>query len=245
MTEEEANTQPAVTSSVTPPVPGAQWSPETPPAEAPAALDTPLAADAAPPDATATDEIAALQRRVAELERDLAKERDAATDYMNRWQRAQADFANFKRRAQQDQEQLQRAFAAEAARVILPAVDSFERAFATLPESLAGFTWIDGVALIQLQLQRTLDTVGVRPLTVAPGHAFDPLRHEAIGEIETTDHPAGHVAAVAQRGYEVAGALLRPALVQLARAPQPDAPAGAPAANPPEAQAAATPSEAP
>jgi molecular chaperone GrpE len=238
MTEEEANAQPS-----------AQWSPETPPAAAPAAPDTPLVTAAAPSDASAVDgdKIAALERRVAELERELAKERDAATDYMNRWQRAQADFANFKRRAQQDQEQLQRAFAAEAARVILPAVDSFERAFATLPDSLARFTWIDGVALIQLQLQRTLDAVGVRPLAVEPGHAFDPARHEAIGEIETADHPAGAVAVIVQRGYEVSGTLLRPALVQLARAPQLDAPISASADNPPEtrAQAETTPSEAP
>src|SRR5690242_9996008 len=234
MTEEEANAQPS-----------AEWSPETPPAAAP---DTPPATGATPSgasDAQPADRTAALERRIAELERELAKERDAATDYMNRWQRAQADFANFKRRAQQDQEQLQRAFAAEAARVILPAVDSFERAFATLPDSLARFTWIDGVALIQLQLQRTLDAVGVRPRAVAPGDAFDPARHEAIGEIETADHAAGSIAAVVQRGYEIAGTLLRPALVQLARAPQPDAPVNAPADNPPEAPAAATPSEAP
>jgi molecular chaperone GrpE len=243
MTEEEANAQPDTQPGGVPSAPGAEWSPETPPAAAPAALDTPLATETAPP--TASDGIAALEQRVAELERELAKERDAATDYMNRWQRAQADFANFRRRAQQDQEQLQRAFAAEAARVILPAVDSFERAFASLPESLAHFTWIDGVALIQLQLQRTLDAVGVRPLALAPGHAFDPLRHEAIGEIETADHPAGAVAAVVQRGYEIAGTVLRPALVQLARAPQPDAPVNAPADNLPEAPAAATPSEAP
>jgi molecular chaperone GrpE len=241
MTEEEANAQP----SYPPPAPSAAWSPEAPPAAAPAAPDTPLATNTAPPSVSPADEAAALEGRIAALERELAKERDTATDYMNRWQRAQADFANFKRRAQQDQERLQRAFAAEAARVILPAVDSFERAFATLPESLAGFTWIDGVALIQLQLQRTLDAAGVRPLAVAPGHAFDPLRHEAIGEIETADHPAGAIAAIVQRGYEIAGAVLRPALVQLARAPQPDAPVSAPADNPPEAPGAATPSEAP
>jgi len=38
---------------------------------------------------------------VAELQRQLAQEREAATDYMQRWQRSQADFANFRRRLQQ------------------------------------------------------------------------------------------------------------------------------------------------
>src|SRR5262245_12073979 len=49
--------------------------------------------------------IAELELQVAELERRVTKEREAATDYMNRWQRAQADFANFKRRAQQEEQQ--------------------------------------------------------------------------------------------------------------------------------------------
>lgn len=169
------------------------------------------------------DRIAELERRVAELERQVATERDAATDYMNRWQRAQADFSNYKRRAQQDQAQLQRTFAAEAARIALPALDSFERAFATLPQSLRGLTWIEGIALVEMQLRGMLNVAGVRPVAAEPGHAFDPAKHEAIGEVETTEHPAGNVAVVVQPGYEVDGLLLRPALVQIARAPAPSA----------------------
>lgn len=169
------------------------------------------------------DRIAELERQVAELERQLAGEREAATDYMNRWQRAQADFANFKRRAQQDQAQLQRSLAVEAARLVLPALDSFERAFSTLPESLRGYTWINGVALVEMQLRGVLNAAGIQPVAVEPGHAFDPSKHEAIGETETAAHPEGHVAVVVQSGYEVDGFLLRPALVQVARAPRPTA----------------------
>lgn len=184
--------------------------------EAPAAQEVP-----------APERLAELERQLAELERQLAAERVAATDYMNRWQRAQADFANYKRRAQQEQEQIQRTFAAEAARLALPMLDSFERAFATLPVSLRGYTWIDGIALVEMQLRGMLQAAGIQPVSVAPGHAFDPTKHEAIGEIETVDHPEGHVAVVVQPGYEVAGMLLRPALVQLARAPKATAPEGA------------------
>ncbi|MGH2516686.1 MAG: nucleotide exchange factor GrpE, partial [Ktedonobacterales bacterium] len=176
----------------------------------------------APEDVTAGDapneRVAELEDRIAELERQLAAERDAATDYMNRWQRAQADFANFKRRAQQDQQQLQRTFAAEAARLVLPALDSFERAFATLPESLRGFTWINGTDLIRLQLEGALNMAGVRLIEVEPGHSFDPAKHEAIGEVESAEHPAGNVAVVVQRGFQIEGYVLRPALVQLAKA---------------------------
>ena len=183
-------------------------------------------ADGAPSASTpdAPDRIAELERQVAELERQLAGERDAATDYMNRWQRAQADFANFKRRAQQDQVQLQRSLAVEAARLVLPALDSFERAFSTLPASLRGYTWINGVALVEMQLRGVLNAAGIQPVAVEPGHAFDPSKHEAIGETETAEHPEGCVAVVVQSGYEVDGFLLRPALVQVARAPRTGAP---------------------
>lgn len=181
----------------------------------------------AAPDQAVRERIAELERQVAELERQLAGEREAATDYMNRWQRAQADFANFKRRAQQDQAQVQRTLAIEAARLVLPALDSFERAFSTLPESLQGYTWISGVALVEMQLRGVLNAAGIQPVAVAPGHAFDPAKHEAIGEVETAEHPDGRIAVVVQPGYEVEGLLLRPALVQIARAPRPTTSDGA------------------
>jgi molecular chaperone GrpE len=78
---------------------------------------------------------------------------------------------------------------------------------------------MDGVALIEMQLRRALDTHEVKPLDVAPGAPFDPLRHESIGAVETADHPDGAIAAVVQSGYELRGFILRPALVQLAKAP--------------------------
>jgi molecular chaperone GrpE len=179
--------------------------------------DGPAVADRARAEETQPAAAAELEQRVAALERQVASERDAATDYMQRWQRAQADFANFRRRAQQEQEQRDALVTARALAAVLPALDSFQRAFATLPDSLRGFGWIDGIALVELQLRRGLDALEVRAVEVAPGQPFDPLRHESIGEMETEAHPAGHVAAVIQPGYELRGFVLRPALVQLAR----------------------------
>lgn len=179
-----------------------------------------------------------LERRVAELEQQLEHERDAASDYLGRWQRAQADFSNLRRRQQQEQEQMRRFLAAEATRLILPALDSFERAFATLPNSLRRLTWIDGVALVSLQLQQSLQALGVQPIAAEPGHAFDPARHEAIGEVATAEHPEGHIAVVVQRGYEVEGAVLRPALVQVARPPDQEDAGASNAASATEGQTA-------
>jgi molecular chaperone GrpE len=173
----------------------------------------------APPGSEPDSRIAELEARLAELESQVAHEREAATDYMNRWQRAQADFANFKRRSQQEQEQREVQIAGSVVATLLPALDSFERAFATLPPTLRGFSWIDGIALVHLQFHNALAAHGIQPVAAEPGQAFDPLRHESIGEVETAEHPEGHIAVVVQRGYEAKGLLLRPALVQIARTP--------------------------
>lgn len=192
--------------------------------------------------------MAELERRIADLERRLANEHDSATDYMARWQRIQADFSNFRRRVQQEQEQRGRLLAAQAASLVLPALDSFERAFAALPPTLREFSWIDGVALVHAQLRQALDGLGIQPVAAEPGQPFDPTRHEAIGEIETAEYPSGHIAVLVQRGYEVAGLLLRPALVQVARVPRPAAPEALEPAGegpPAEKMAGATPGPGP
>jgi molecular chaperone GrpE len=155
--------------------------------------------------------------RVAALEVELEKERAAATDYMQRWQRAQADLSNFRRRTEQERDQQQKLYHAQALAVLLPALDTLERAFATLPETLRGYSWIDGVALVQIQLEGTLRNAGIEPIEVEVGAEFDPRRHEAIGEVESESVPAGRIAAVIQRGYALGDLLLRPTLVQLSR----------------------------
>jgi molecular chaperone GrpE len=181
------------------------------------------------PDAS-TKTAGSADERIAELERQLAAERDAATEYMQRWQRSVADFTNYKRRFQQEQEQRERLLAAQALAPVLNALDSFERAFDTLPHSLRGYTWIEGVALVDYQLRRALETQGITETPAEVGQPFDPARHQAVGEVETDQHPEGHIAVLLQRGYEVAGVLLRPALVQLARTPStPEATASQPA----------------
>ncbi len=168
----------------------------------------------------ATSSADELRSRVAELEHQIEQERTAATDYMQRWQRAQADFANYKRRSQQERDQQDRLLLAAAVAPVLNALDSFERAFNTLPPTLKGFTWIDGISLVDLQLRGALRQMGIAAIDVAPGMPFDPARHQAIGEVESAEYPAGHVAIVLQQGYMLDEFLLRPALVQIARTPE-------------------------
>ncbi len=184
------------------------------------AEQTPSAVDAEPSaDAPQAASVADLEQRIADLQRQLERERDQSTDYMRRWHTAQADFANFKRRTQQEQEQRERLLAAQALAPVLHALDSLERAFLALPPTLRSYSWIEGIALVELQLRRALELQGIRAVEAEPGQSFDPTPHEPSGEVETSEHAEGAIVVVAQRGYESQGLLIRPALVQLARKP--------------------------
>jgi molecular chaperone GrpE len=210
---------------------------EPPASEPPASTSTDEhVAAAAPSESTASSsehtehagalaaDLAALKDQLAQVLSDLEAERDHATDYMHKWQRAQADMSNFRRRVQQEEEQFAAMAAAQAMALVLPALDSFERAFKTLPESLQRLTWIEGIFLVESQLRRTLEAHGVSPFEPQPGDALDATRHQPVAQAETTAHPEGAVVEVVQRGYELNGRVLRPALVRIARAPADAAP---------------------
>jgi molecular chaperone GrpE len=162
-------------------------------------------------------ELEEARRRVAELEQELAHERDKANEYMHNWQRAQADFANFRRRSKEEQERLTKYADMDLFYELLAVLDNFARAFQTLPATLRQFTWINGIALTELQLRGTLQRYGVT-LIEAAGKEFDPLEHQAVAHEETSEVPENTVLEVLQHGYKLHDRVLRPALVKVARA---------------------------
>ena len=102
-------------------------------------------------------------------------------------------------------------------RKILPIVDDFERALATLPDDLSQLTWCEGVFLIKAKLDAILDSEGVKPLETEGGK-FDPLYHEAVTYEEASGYEEGRIIGEVQRGYMLGERVLRPALVRVAKA---------------------------
>jgi molecular chaperone GrpE len=109
---------------------------------------------------------------------------------------------------------------------LLPILDDLERAFQTAPFPLSTLTWTEGLALIDRKLQLVLQQQGLKEIE-AVGHPFDPSRHQALLEEQTTAYPDGHVTAVLQKGYMLDDRVLRPAMVKVARNAQ-----GGPTATP-------------
>ncbi len=139
----------------------------------------------------------------------LEEEKEKAQSYLASWQRAAADYQNYKRRVEQEREELARLANAAFIMNLLPMVDDLERALQSVDSHVAGLTWLDGIRLIHRKFQHLLEANGVTEIE-ADGQKFDPNVHEAVmfGEGEE-----GQVIGVAQKGYMLAGRVLRPAMV--------------------------------
>jgi molecular chaperone GrpE len=136
-------------------------------------------------------------------------------ELQDRLLRRQADFENYRRRAERDRSEFLQFAGMEFAREILPVLDDFERALKV--ESADG-NFTRGVELIYSRLFETLKKMGLEPMDTV-GKKFDPNLHQAVDKVETEDAEDQTVLSEFQRGYNFRGKLLRPAMVKVAVRP--------------------------
>jgi molecular chaperone GrpE len=149
-------------------------------------------------------------------ETEVAKLRAERDSLLDRLARAQADFENARKRASREQQEFRDYALADAIKVLLPVLDSFERALQTSTEKSE---FRNGVELIYKQLQDGLQKLGLRPIP-ALGELFDPRFHEAVEMVDTREAEDHQVIDELQRGYKLKDRLLRPAMVRVARNPR-------------------------
>ena len=134
-------------------------------------------------------------------------------EFDNRYKRLQADFDNFRRRTNQEKEQLSGFVKGNVLADLLPVLDNFERAVQSPAEGDAK-TFLDGFVMIHQNLMATLQKHGLAPIE-AVGQPFDPNLHQAIMRVETDEYPEDTVVEVLQTGYTVDGRCIRPATVKV------------------------------
>lgn len=173
-------------------------------------------AEATAAEAEAPEEVVE-ETELARLERELSATQAQASEYLDGWQRAQAEFANYRKRQDAEREQRRQMSNAALLSRVLPIVDDLERAAETLPEGLRNLTWIEGVFLILRKLEMVLESEGVQPI-LTEGQAFDPIYHEAVTYEEADGYEDGQIIGEVQRGYLLGTRVIRPALVRVARA---------------------------
>jgi molecular chaperone GrpE len=144
-----------------------------------------------------------------ELKKALVEEEAKAEKYLSNWQRAQADFANYKRRTEQERGDIIKLANAELILNLLSAVDDMERALDHVSGKLAASKWVDGIVLIYRKFMAILEANGVSEMK-ALGEQFDPCLHEAVAHVEGENDK---VIAVVQKGYLLNDRVLRPAMV--------------------------------
>jgi molecular chaperone GrpE len=128
--------------------------------------------------------------------------------------RALADFDNYRKRVQRDQESAAQAGKRQLVLALLEVMDDLERALAyanTAPDSI-----LAGARLINQRLTDLLQAQGVVPYSSA-GQPFDAALHEAVDVTQTDQAQSGIVLDELRHGYRWGNEVLRPARVRVAR----------------------------
>jgi molecular chaperone GrpE len=189
---------------------------EVPPEASPEPADM-SAPEAAPEASPAAQELqkqlVEIQARVADLEQGLVEAQRQTAEYKDGWQRALADFQNYKRRADSERSETYRNATGDIIKRYLPILDDLERALAARPVDLA---WTEGIELIYRKWQTLLEVEGVTRIA-AEGQPFDPNFHEAVAQEPVEGVESGAVIDVIRQGYMLGERVLRPAMVRVAQ----------------------------
>ena len=158
----------------------------------------------------------------AELFKDAENAREEAAKFRDAALRAEAEMQNVRRRASKDVEHAHKFGAEKLIQNLLPVVDSLEKALESselvkdLDQDHSAKAVLDGVGLCHKMF---LDTLGKENVAVVDPHGepFDPNLHQAMSMVENPDMEPNSVVAVIQKGYQLNGRLVRPAMVMVSK----------------------------
>ncbi len=159
-------------------------------------------------DETVEDPVEVLQASLGEIT-------TKAEEYLDGWQRARADFANYKKRVLRENADIRQMARGEVIKLYLDIADDLGRALQDKPDSGEEGTWADGIEIIFQKLRSRLEAEGIKPMNPL-GEEFDPNIHEALMKEESDEYESGQIIEVMQEGYWIGEKVLRPALVRVA-----------------------------
>jgi molecular chaperone GrpE (heat shock protein) len=158
------------------------------------------------------DQVTMLQEDLETAKREAIQNREAA-------QRAQAELVNFRRRSDEERITLGKYSNNRLIIKLLPVMEELGLAVADAEDGGPNASWLDGVKLIQRKLMILLESEGVAAIETV-GAMFNPVEHQALGTVETTQYPPGYVTEAVRPGYRLHDRVLQPAQVMVARQPQ-------------------------
>lgn len=136
-------------------------------------------------------------------------------ELQDRLKRQMAEFDNFRKRTEKEKSAMYEVGARDIIEKILPVVDNFERALASVPEDVKESSFAEGVEKIYKQFMKTLEDAGVEAIE-AKGQQFDPNLHNAVMHIEDEAYGENEISQELQKGYKYRGTVVRHSMVQVA-----------------------------
>ena len=159
-----------------------------------------------PPEASEGQE--ELNKKIGELEKQ-------KNEYLAGWQRARADFLNYKKEEMERVKGFLEYANEEFILKLMPILDNFTEAEKSIPEDKKD-DYLKGISQIKKQFEDFLKAQGLEEIKTI-GEKFNPSVHEVVGEIETKDGVQGTIIEEVQKGYKISGRLLRPAKVKIVK----------------------------
>ncbi|MGN1394398.1 MAG: nucleotide exchange factor GrpE [Succinivibrionaceae bacterium] len=152
-------------------------------------------------------ELEQMTLKVKQLEDEMNK---AKEDYL----RGQAEIQNMRRRCEQEVDKAKKYAIDRFVKDLLPSIDPIEKALQFADrENEACKNLVQGVESTFSLIVKALSNNGVEVIDPSNNEMFDPVVHQAIQHLENPEVPANHVMTVIQKGYQLSGRVIRPALV--------------------------------
>ena len=171
------------------------------------------AAEAVATSGDVSESAAQLLAEIDTLKKKLEEAESKTSEYKDSWLRSQAEFQNYRKRLERDNEVMYLSMKGDIIKRVLPVLDDLERA---LQNRAADDAWASGIELIARKFQNILESEGLKRID-ALGKEFDPNFHEAISHEPANGAQSGHVIGVVQNGYMLGERVIRPALVRVAQ----------------------------
>lgn len=149
------------------------------------------------------------------LQLELEKTKELAKDNEEKYKRLLAEFENARVRNEKESKKMYDIGAKDALEKLLPVVDNFERALASIPEEDKNRGFEQGVDMIYKQLMTSLESIGVVPMN-AEGKNFDPELHNAVIHVEDESFDENIIVEEMQKGYMYKDQVLRHSMVKVA-----------------------------
>jgi len=162
------------------------------------------------------EEILILEKEIENLKKKVIEIEKLKQEYLEGWQRARADFLNYKKEEKERIKNLTKVIKENLILEFLPILDNFEIAEKNLSEDFKKDPHFLGFLQIKKQILDFLKKNGVEEIN-SLGKKFQPKYHEVIEEVESDNFESGVIVEEIQKGYKINGRILRPAKVKVAK----------------------------